>query len=84
MNRDTDPNCGGCQGMGSHRRWCRAVVGFGAYRLGTQAAQAEALADSVGSNYPEAANALYYAAGLLTKEAHMRGAEHRRLNREGA
>ena len=67
--RDHDPDCGGCQGLGSHRRWCPAVVGYRAHRLGKQSEQAENLADSVGANHPGAANALYHAAGLLAAAA---------------
>ena len=81
-HRDHDPDCGGCNNQGAHRRWCRAVVGFAAYRLGTQAQQAENLADSVGSNCPEAANALYAAAHILTERAHIRASEHK--NRQTA
>ena len=61
--------CGGCQGLGSHWRWCPKVVGIHAYVAGTQAETAENLADSVGANNTGAANHLYAAAGLLRQDA---------------
>lgn len=70
-------SCGGCRGLGSHRRWCSAVVGGAANRMGHQAEQAENLADQVGSNHPGAANALYRAAGLLRTEAGERARAYR-------
>jgi hypothetical protein len=44
-------------------------VGLRASLLGTYAEQAEALADSVGSLHPGAANRLYAAAGVLLEAA---------------
>lgn len=64
--------CGGCRGLGSHQRWCPWSVGASASRMGRQGEQAEALADSVGSNHPTAANHLYMAASLLVEEAKQR------------
>lgn len=72
-----DYDCGGCAGIGSHKRWCKAEHGHAAHRLGRQSAKAEALADEVGSNHPEAANALYRAAGLLTEKARAKSSAHR-------
>jgi hypothetical protein len=63
------PECGGCQGLGSHRRWCRVAVGSRASLLGRAAEQAESLGDTVGANYPQAANALYGASGALREAA---------------
>jgi hypothetical protein len=55
--------------MGAHRRWCPAVVGERASRLGRLSEQAEAIGDQVGSNDPIAANHLYTAAVLLAETA---------------
>lgn len=68
-------DCGGCAGLGSHRRWCPEAVGRGAALLGRYAEQAESLADSVGSNNTTAANLLYAAAGYLLDDARARKAE---------
>jgi hypothetical protein len=57
--------CGGCEGHGSHWRWCPKVVGFAASRFGQLAQAAENLGDSVGPNEMAAANHLYAASGLL-------------------
>ena len=61
--------CGGCEGKGSHWRWCPEAVGRAAHLLGTYAEQAESLGDSVGSNNTGAANHLYYASAMLKKQA---------------
>lgn len=68
--------CGGCQGIGAHRRWCRAVVGPAAALLGPLAEQAEALGDRVGPNDMGAANHLYAASALLRARAVERWAAH--------
>ena len=65
-------DCGGCEGLGSHRRWCPEVVGAAASRLGLQSEKAQDLGDRVGANCYDAANALYRAAGLLLVEARRR------------
>jgi len=62
-------DCGGCRGLGAHRRWCEVSVGWSAARLGTWSEQAEDLGDMVGPNCMLAANALYRAAGLLHDQA---------------
>ena len=64
-----DDTCGGCLGLGAHRRWCIAVVGRMASYLGGLGKEADGLADMVGSNDPAAANHLYAAAELLGKTA---------------
>lgn len=64
-----DPDCGGCNSQGAHRRWCRVSVGLLASARGKQAEAAENLADSVGSNNPGAANHLYAASALLRAQA---------------
>ena len=65
-------NCGGCEGLGSHTRWCPEVVGIAASMLGREAEAADNLADIVGGNCPAASNALYRAASLLRIEADRR------------
>jgi len=65
-------DCGGCEGLGSHRRWCPEVVGEAASYLGLKSEEAEHLGDLVGANCAGAANALYRAAGLLLVEARRR------------
>ena len=61
--------CGGCLGLGAHIRWCPRIVGHIAAIRGHQSEQAEALADSVGANNPEAANLLYVASAMLLSNA---------------
>lgn len=61
--------CGGCEGKGSHWRWCPVAVGPHAWLFGTLSQQAENLADTIGGNDPVAANHCYAAAGLLKERA---------------
>lgn len=61
--------CGGCAGLGAHKRWCPVHVGAEASYRGRWAEAAEALGDAVGANNPYAANHLYRAAGLLYDDA---------------
>lgn len=68
-------DCGGCQGLGSHKRWCPEVTGHRASIVGLAAEQCEALGDRVGSNDPGAANILYATAGKLGERARRRKAE---------
>lgn len=70
--------CGGCAGLGAHRRWCSVVVGPRAALLGPLGEQADALADVVGSNSAEAANLLYGAAAVLRDAARDAATEHQR------
>jgi hypothetical protein len=65
-------DCGGCVGLGAHKRWCPAVVGRHASIMGRWSEQADQLADSVGANCADAANHLYAAAALLRKAARER------------
>ncbi len=51
--------CGGCQGLGSHQRWCRVVVGVAASVYGPMGEQLETMGDTVGSNNTGIANRLY-------------------------
>ena len=74
-------DCGGCQGIGAHRRWCEAAVGRAASIMGRQAQQAESLGDSVGPNEMGAANHLWAAASLLREGARARAAEWQGANR---
>jgi hypothetical protein len=60
-------DCGGCQGLGSHRRHCKQNPDYSRER--EWADQAEDLGDMVGPNCMGAANALYRAAGLLRDQA---------------
>lgn len=78
----TTRDCGGCQGLGSHRRWCEAVVGRHASIMGAQAERAESLGDSVGPNEMGAANCLWRAASLLREGARMRAEEWKARNVE--
>lgn len=69
-------DCGGCNDLGAHVKWCPAKNGRLAAMYGRQASRAEALADEVGGNVPEAANALYRAAGLLLEAARIAAEQH--------
>lgn len=69
-------DCGGCNDLGAHKRWCPEVHGRLAARYGSQASKAEALADEVGANCPQAANALYRAAGELARAAQHASDQH--------
>ena len=61
--------CGGCQGIGAHRRWCPAVVGMTAHAWAIRASLTDDLADEVGSNDPEMANQLYRLAAQMYDRA---------------
>ena len=65
-------DCGGCAGLGSHKRWCPEVVGRAASYLGLMSERADGLGDTVGANCCEATNHLYKAAALLRLEAQER------------
>lgn len=52
-------DCGGCQGLGSHKRWCRQVVGLGASVYGPMAAQLNTMGDRVGPNNMGLSNRLW-------------------------
>jgi hypothetical protein len=70
-------DCGGCLGMGSHKRWCVAVVGPHAAYLGRLSEQAESLGDSIGPNEMGAANHVWAASALLRAAAELRAEEFR-------
>lgn len=71
-------DCGGCAGLGAHKRWCPWVVGRHASIMGRWSEAADSLADSVGSNHTGAANHLYAAAALLREGALERADEYAR------
>lgn len=56
-------NCGGCAGLGSHRRHCHKHPNYD-YRL-VLADYAESLGDRIGPNDTVSANAAYGIAGRL-------------------
>ena len=58
--------CGGCQGLGNHRRHCRHNPDYTYAR--ELADMADSLADQIGSNNAGAANHCYAAAGLLMQQ----------------
>lgn len=60
MNAD---ECGGCKGMGGHRRHCRQNPDYTYARV--LADIAESAGDRIGGNNPGAASHCYAAAGLL-------------------
>lgn len=68
-------DCGGCAGLGSHRRWCPVVVGRNASYIGRLAEQAGALGDSIGPNECGAANHAWAASALLRAKAQELAAE---------
>lgn len=57
-------DCGGCEGLGSHRRTCPTQPGWNWARLYMIA---DDLGDSIGSNDHEAANMAYAIAGRMKK-----------------
>lgn len=73
----TAPYCGGCAGLGSHRRWCPEIVGPYAALVGAWADEVEGIADACG--IPSAANNLWRAASILREAAH----EHADAYRQG-
>lgn len=74
--------CGGCAGMGSHKRWCEAAVGRHAAMLGRWSQRADSLGDDVGPNEMGASNHLWAAAALLAEAARMRADEWRAQDRK--
>jgi len=76
----TRPYCGGCHGQGSHWRWCPEVKGTLAAMLGENSERAEYIGDTVGANYPEAANAAYRLSGILRQRAEAEAKEFQRRN----
>lgn len=61
--------CGGCNGMGGHKRWCSRNVGMRASYWGKLSEKATALGDEIGSNNPGLANVMYQAGGEMRERA---------------
>lgn len=59
------PDCGGCEGLGSHKRWCPRAVGQKASAAGVCAEMVDSLGDRIGSNDPVTTNELYVIAEKL-------------------
>ena len=72
--------CGGCLGLGSHKRWCHQTVGSEAAKLGEAAERAEGMGDAIG--IPEAANVLWGASARLRAMAERSRDEWRELNQK--
>ena len=69
--------CGGCEGLGAHRRWCPVDVGERAAYFGQLSEQAEALGDRIGPNDMGAANTAWQLASHLRTVAEAEKAAHR-------
>lgn len=61
--------CGGCAGLGAHRRWCPVDVGERAAYYGQLSETAENLGDRIGPNDMGAANMAWQLAAILRKRA---------------
>jgi hypothetical protein len=62
-------DCGGCAGLGSHRRWCPYAVGETAAYFGQLSERADSLGDSIGPNDMGAANMVWQVAAILRRRA---------------
>ena len=62
-------DCGGCDGLGSHRRWCPYAVGETAAYFGQLSERADSLGDAIGPNDMGAANMAWQVAAILRKRA---------------
>jgi hypothetical protein len=62
-------NCGGCQNLGSHRRWCRNKVGLSASIYGPMAERLESIGDTVGPNHMGLSNKLWQLSGEMREWA---------------
>lgn len=69
--------CGGCQGKGSHKRWCIVAVGPRASNMGMIAEKVGQLADTVGPNEHGSANLLWQAEARLRARAQQLAEEFR-------
>lgn len=67
--RSDAKTCGGCQGVGAHRRWCRAVVGLSASIYGPMSEQLGSMGDTVGPNNKDLANRLWALSGDMREWA---------------
>lgn len=74
------PDCGGCNDLGAHTRWCPERVGPTAARLGAASERADSLGDFIGGADPHLANEAYrlsmrlWSAAVLAAEAGTRSA----------
>ena len=64
-------DCGGCEGIGSHRKHCRKNPDYSRER--EWADSCETLGDIIGPNNVFAANACYRAAGHLRRQLESEG-----------
>jgi len=66
-----DQDCGGCQGLGAHKRWCVTVVGKAASMLGPWGDQMEEWGDRIGGipHSQDTANMLYWFATVMEVRA---------------
>ena len=62
-------DCGGCQGLGSHKRWCRNAVGLAASVYGPMAERLESMGDTVGPNNMDLSNRLWALSGDMRRWA---------------
>jgi hypothetical protein len=62
-------DCGGCAGLGAHRRWCPYAVGETAAYFGQLSEKAESLGDAIGPNDMGAANMAWQVAAILRQRA---------------
>ena len=77
-------DCGGCAGLGSHRRWCPYAVGETAAYFGQLSERADSIADAIGPNDMGAANMAWQVAAILRKRAEEARATHSSADRTGA
>jgi len=65
-------DCGGCAGLGAHKRWCPTQVGPVAALLGPWSEQVEQWGDRIGGvpNSADNANMLYAISNTLEVRAH--------------
>jgi len=76
LAQETSVVCGGCEGLGSHRRWCRAVVGTMAASVGPYGDTLGSLGDLIGANNPGLANQAYALAAEVRAWAEFRIGPH--------
>lgn len=60
---ESDAGCGGCRGIGAHRRYCPRNPDYHPWRR--LADMAESIGDTIGSNEPGIANRAYFLAGAI-------------------
>lgn len=66
---DNAGRCGGCNGLGAHKRWCITTVGPVASKLGPCSESMEEWGDRVGGVDGDTANMLYSIANVLEGRA---------------